>query len=185
MTVLFFLGFRKSVIIGAVMVFIIAISIPRVREAVFFQDAAGKNRLALWSFSWDYATASPYQFVFGAGLRQFHQKVQAPALHFNFTKMEKLIYPHTTLFNFWMETGLLGALSFIGLTAYQMYLSLKTWEKNIDLGSVMVGMVVAMVVQGLVDVPYFKNDLAVVWWGLFAILVCAMLSDVNSKSVES
>ena len=52
--------------------------------------------------------------------------------------------------------------------------NLKKENRFIALG--LIGAMVAIVVHGMVDVPYFKNDLAVMFW-----LVIAMLGSLKIK----
>ncbi len=93
-------------------------------------------------------------------------------------------YPHTILFNFWTETGLLGVFAFVGIVV--------TWVKSaVRVGVakataehpkrylpilVLVAPLIAMLIHGLVDVPYFKNDLALLFW-IFVWLVIAAKSE--------
>jgi hypothetical protein len=170
MVVLFCMGWRKVAIIVSMSALIIGVSIPRVREGILFRDPSGQVRLSLWQDSKNYLTASPTHFVWGTGLRQFQNKIQAPAQKYNFTKIEKLLYPHNIILNFWTETGLFGMLSFCGLVGYALYLGLQILKKEKIWGACLLGMLVVIVIHGLVDVPYFKNDLAMLWWILLALI---------------
>ncbi len=91
--------------------------------------------------------------------------------------VEIYMYPHNIFLNFWSEIGLLGALTFMWLLLRAMYISLKLVisygrenrsEKYLALG--LLGALVAIIVHGLVDVPYFKNDLSVMFWVLLAFI---------------
>lgn len=84
---------------------------------------------------------------------------------------EDFQYPHTLIFNFWTETGLLGLFSFIVLIIYAFYMCLKMNSNNINyMGLGLLGALSAIVIHGLVDVPYFKNDLALQFWALIALV---------------
>lgn len=88
--------------------------------------------------------------------------------------VEIYLYPHNIFLNFWTEIGLLGALLFswlIGRYFYDSIKLLKIVDKNkkyLILG--LIGAMSALVIHGLVDVPYFKNDLAILFWLLIALL---------------
>jgi len=91
--------------------------------------------------------------------------------------VEIYLYPHNIFLNFWSEIGLLGALVFIwlifkaALVAYKTFRSLKKSdapEKYLALG--LMTSLVCIFVHGLVDVPYFKNDLAVMFWIFIALI---------------
>jgi O-antigen ligase len=86
---------------------------------------------------------------------------------------ESLIYPHNILLNFWTETGLLGVVAFGWLLVQGVRTTWRGWRKGaaewrpLQLGVLLA--LVAIVVHGLVDVPYWKNDLALELWALLGL----------------
>jgi len=90
--------------------------------------------------------------------------------------VEIYLYPHNFFLNFWSELGLLGALVFSWLVLKYLFITLKlaiTYgrfrkaEKYLALG--LFGAMLTILIHGLVDVPYFKNDLAVLFWLILAL----------------
>ena len=104
--------------------------------------------------------------------------------------VEIYMYPHNLVLNFWTELGLLGASLFIWIIIKFYNSGIKTFiqnskftctrltgeiqnskqvnnEKYIILG--LIGAMTVIIVHGIVDVPYFKNDLAIIFWVLLAI----------------
>jgi len=93
----------------------------------------------------------------------------------NWQPTEIYLYPHNILLNFWSEIGLFGAGIFliIVLKFFLDYLREKNSE-NKKMYLILLSIMVVILVHGLVDVPYFKNDLSVLWWlwlGLGVILI--------------
>jgi O-antigen ligase len=92
--------------------------------------------------------------------------------------LEIYLYPHNLVLNFWSELGLAGLLLFIWIIGKYFYFGIKNYlsagknYKYINIG--LICAMIAVIVHGFVDVPYFKNDLAVMFW-LFA----AMMSMIN------
>lgn len=88
--------------------------------------------------------------------------------------VEIYMYPHNYFLNFWSELGLAGMLLFIWLTAKYLTVAFKQVKVSSAqqkyLAISFFGAMVAIVAHGMVDVPYFKNDLAVVFWLLLALL---------------
>lgn len=88
--------------------------------------------------------------------------------------VEIYMYPHNIFLNFWTEIGLLGALLFAWLISRFLYEAiclqskLDRTERMMALG--LIGAMSALCIHGLVDVPYFKNDLSVLFWLLIALL---------------
>lgn len=88
---------------------------------------------------------------------------------------EVYLYPHNIILNFWSELGILGALLFCWIIAKflwqsgHFFLTEKTnQERFIALG--LLTSMIALSVHGLVDVPYFKNDLSALFWISIALL---------------
>lgn len=90
--------------------------------------------------------------------------------------LEIYLYPHNIVLNFWTELGISGAALFLWLIGRHIYSGLETWRASrrqgrpdyLILGAA--GAMVAIAVHGAVDVPYFKNDLSVMFWLLVAIV---------------
>ena len=106
--------------------------------------------------------------------------------------IEIYLYPHNIFLNFWTELGLAGMLLFAWIILKFFYLGIKiirnynleirnsniVKEKYIVLG--LLCSMIAITIHGLVDVPYFKNDLAVMFWLLIAMLG---LINLNNKKL--
>jgi O-antigen ligase len=85
-------------------------------------------------------------------------------------------YPHNIILNFWSELGLLGLLTFIWLVGRFYYLGFRYLKQESQESRVksqestriiLITSLTAMttiIVHGLVDVPFFKNDLAIIFW---------------------
>lgn len=88
--------------------------------------------------------------------------------------VEIYMYPHNIFLNFWTEIGLLGALLFTWLIGRYFYEAIRLQSKLDRAARMMalglIGAMSALCIHGLVDVPYFKNDLSVLFWLLIALL---------------
>lgn len=100
--------------------------------------------------------------------------------------VEIYLYPHNFFLNFWSELGLLGALVFSWLVIKSLYITFKLTiinsrfknpEKYFTLG--LFGAILTIIIHGLVDVPYFKNDLAILFWTILALIGFAELQQKN------
>ena len=146
-------------IIASILIILGIFSIPSIRnplsEKIFFRDWSGNVRLVMWKEAETMLADHP---LFGAGLGAY-QNVIAPYHHAEW--MEIFQYPHNILLNFWSELGLLGIISF-GWILIRWYRSNPT---------IVLPVLTAILVHGLVDVPYFKNDLAILFWILVALTI--------------
>jgi len=101
--------------------------------------------------------------------------------------VEIYLYPHNIFLNFWTELGLFGMILFawiIGkffVSGMKLVKSLSRTvtrdQKFIILG--LIGAMAVIVVHGLVDVPYFKNDLAILFW-----LIIGMFGIIKIQNIE-
>lgn len=157
---------RKIVPYGLLIIFLI-FAIPFSRTKILDlargQDLSQQNRYVLWSAAWDVLKKSP---ILGTGLMGFREAYKTYPLG-----PDRVVqnYPHNFFLNFWAETGLLGLISIIGLLVLFFK---KTWAQlknaNPYALAAAAGMT-AIILHGLVDVSYFKNDLSVLFWLIFSI----------------
>lgn len=125
------------------------------------------SRFHIWQAALQMLSSRP---IFGAGLSGFSAAV---APYWNATHIERYTYPHNILLNFWTETGLLGLAAFLWILIVAFTVSWRGWRRATpDWRPIHLGVslaLIAVVVHGLVDVPYFKNDLSVEFWTLVAV----------------
>ena len=97
--------------------------------------------------------------------------------------VEVYLYPHNIFLNFWTELGLAGMVLFIWIIGKYLAISIRNLKLEIRNSKfkenkyLVIGLMCSMVVviiHGIVDVPYFKNDLAAMFW-----LLIAMMGFVN------
>ncbi len=133
--------------------FVPSLRLPIQRELTF-QNWSGKVRMYMWR---DTIAMLKDHWFFGAGLGGYPTVFKA----YQRTRgIEIFQYPHNILLNFWSETGLLGVLSFCWLLITWIYTLVK--QQGFKLACLFP--LLAILIQGLVDVPFFKNDLAILFW---------------------
>lgn len=109
---------------------------------------------------------------------EYRQKMWQPT--------EIYLYPHNIILNFWTEIGLLGMLAFVWLIARAIIQSIKIFIKRTPEKYLALGLGAALtviVIHGLVDVPYFKNDLAALFWVFLALIGGLSLKLNESKNI--
>jgi len=143
---------------------------PPIRDVLLLQDTSGEVRQVLWQGTVRLLEAHPLE---GSGLGGFPDtyNIFREARH-----TELLLYPHNTLLNFWTQFGVLGPL-FLGAAGVLVLWPL--WKRQNTSDAILLAALTAIVVYGLVDVPYFKNDLAVLVWIFLALAVKPTISDKN------
>jgi hypothetical protein len=90
--------------------------------------------------------------------------------------LEIYLYPHSIVLNFWSELGLAGLLLFVWIIIKYFVMGIWNLFGNLGIAKsryLVIGLICAMVVilvHGVVDAPYFKNDLAAMFWLLLAMM---------------
>lgn len=106
----------------------------------------------------------------GAGLAAY-QLNMVPYHHVDW--LEIYLYPHNLFLNFWSELGILGLLCFLAILFFIIREFKFLFKNNQILFWPLLFMWLTWFVQGLVDVPYFKNDLSVLFFIQLGLLLIA------------
>jgi len=127
-------------------------------QELTFQGTSGKIRTEMWSETW---LMLKDHFAFGAGLAGYQQTFDP---YHQARHIEVYLYPHNIFLNFWSELGLAGLLLF-GYLFYNFFRQSWRLLKNEKVWALtLMAIMVTIIIHGLVDAPYFKNDLAVMFW---------------------
>ena len=118
------------------------------------------TRLCIWQATKQMLVDRP---VFGSGLSGF------PKIYPKYATCEGYPsqYPHNIFLNFWTELGLLGLLTFLWIIYKYWRILIGQINNFIAVG--LLSVVIYIFVHGLVDVPYFKNDLSSQFWIILAL----------------
>lgn len=145
----------KKLIIPAVLGLLVILFITPVRERIGagLGDASSIAHKDLMMAGVNKIIDNP---LFGNGLYGFRTTLEQS----NFPG-EVINYPHNIILNFWVEMGLFGLLGF----ALIFYFAAQQYKKHPTTLKFAAGMfLITLVIHGLVDIPYLKNDLAVMFW---------------------
>ncbi len=159
-------------LIAAAVVLCAIVLLPKI-DYLLQPKSSASVRLQLWSISWDLIKEHP---LLGIGLGTFEPAYQN-ALHNRFEKTEnrkekidekaplpEFVFrdPHNWPISFWLNLGLLGLVSFAFLNGYALWKSIRSPAALALL---------TLLIFGLVDTVYWKNDLATLHFLLIALLL--------------
>ncbi len=164
----------KVLVPGAILVLLAVSQVPLIRQRIAYElhPLPGNTldfRIRIWGQT---LRMLSHHLLFGIGLGNYEQ-----AMGPYWQDLTRVIYPHNIVLNFWATTGLLGLAAFVWLVIRAFILGWGGWRRHpapwrpYDLGVILA--LVAMVVHGIVDVPFFKNDLSLEFWALLGILWAA------------
>ncbi len=104
--------------------------------------------------------------LFGGGLGNYPYAI-AP-VHNTAQSGLPFLYPHNIILALWSEFGFFGLLSTLLLVVLTIRSLLRSVDKRPD-AWILLATWLTLIIHGLVDVPYFKNDLAIFFWILMAL----------------
>ena|SRR3989338_1671136 len=172
--VFFLLIARRKVLAAGALIVIAAIGIFVVKGSFNLRGIATVQggdsvsvRLTQYRETWEMLKDHPFT---GAGLRGY-QTAMAPYHAQKY--IEIFMYPHNIFLTVWSELGLIGLIAFVWviiqfckISFHSTQLTNSQTHKLINYATI--AAMSALLVHGFVDVPYFKNDLAVLFWILIA-----------------
>ncbi len=133
-----------------------------IKQEFLAQDYSGSLRRDIWNET--IALLKDHPLV-GSGMASYGDVI-VPYRHNH--KIEVFHHPHNLLLTLWVNTGILGLVGFVLvlLATLKNALKTKTQETKYFLSSLVV-----ILIMGLVDSPYIKNDLAIVFWSILLLLL--------------
>lgn len=157
---------RIASIIAIFACFAIIYSVIPIQEKILLKDWSGTVRRLMWHDTSVMLANNP---IFGVGLSGYPTIFKFFHRH---PDIEIFQYPHNIILNFWSETGLLGLIAFLAIIQYFLFTLLKDKELRLSYfyQSVAISIIV-IIIHGLVDVPFFKNDLSVLFWLIVGIMI--------------
>lgn len=134
------------------------------KEKILLQDLSGQIRRQMWKETISFLKNKP---ITGSGLVGYKENM---INYHKFDYIEIFLYPHNMFLNFWVSLGILGFIGFFWLIIGVFSVSIKNYFNGSKEQIFILITFLAVIIQGIVEVPYFKNDLSILWW--FIILGC-------------
>lgn len=109
----------------------------------------------------------------GIGLGGFRVKYKEYSMGLDVPPIERsVILPHNLYLNLWLETGLIGLIGFLGMVAVFVFKSVKNFLKTKNYALILpLAALAALLAHGMIDTPYFKNDLSLLFWVILGMMV--------------
>lgn len=187
-TGLFPVGVSKKILgIGSVLVIFLAISafLSVDRDALGSGETRSPlaSRVMIWNASFRMIAERP---LVGIGPRNFQEAYLALQPEFPPYLEWAVPHPHDIFLAFWLFTGLpglLGLVLLLGLLLRTALFGIFSDPVGTDrlASSLLLGLLVAFCIHGLVDTPYFRNDLSYAFWAIAAFA----LAFGNKKGAEA
>ncbi|MFH1671357.1 MAG: O-antigen ligase family protein [Candidatus Portnoybacteria bacterium] len=161
-----FLSFSRRKIIFLLLpvlfVFILLFPTDKFQGFLDFSYPSIESRLVIWKSAWEILKDHPLVGV-GPGMFQKYYLDYQP--RFDPYPEWAAPQPHNLFLALWLQTGLIGLIGFIWL----LVVFFKKNKPNL-LGLTLAATMICILVHGLIDTTYWKNDLAVVFWLITALM---------------
>lgn len=126
-------------------------------------------RWQIWQTSIEMIKSHP---VLGVGLGNYQNafsELTKNRVNFKEYISPLALSPHNVFLSFYLTTGLLGFLAFVWLLISFYCIGFKEFKN--DWAKILLAVMTALILQGLVDTPYFKNDLVLIFWLIFGFMI--------------
>lgn len=142
------------------------------------------SRLVIWQSAGKILSDN---WLWGIGAGNFQEKYLDYQKYFTPYPEWAVPQPHNLFLAFWLQTGLLGLIGFLYLIILWLIKIIKTliltkdfYKKNIAL--ILIVLLESTLIHGIIDTPYWKNDLALIFWTIiFLGLSLQNSSKLNKK----
>lgn len=185
------------VVLGLIIVFIFFLSgrVGYIASPLWHIDitTSATVRLQLWDVGIRLIQKHP---IVGIGLGQFEAAYQRelhglfadPGQQSTFYKLApEFVFrdPHNWIISFWLNLGVLGGASFLFLAIATLSAGIKSFsldsEKHAYIQAATLA-IISMLIFGLVDTIYWKNDLSALWWMLLLLIADRNITPIYLKA---
>ncbi len=134
------------------------------------------SRNMIWSAS---SQILKDNYIFGIGPGMFQKYYLAYQNKFKEPYLEWAVpYPHNIFLSFWIQTGIIGFLGFLLILIWIIKVYIKSSSKTIldrdfekSVNVLVLAFFVYFLMHGLLDTPFWKNDLALTFFFFIGILI--------------
>lgn len=160
--------------IGVVLFLVVPVTRSMLEETLLLRENSGVIRKEIWGIAVNEIASNP---ITGVGLGGFREAFahQRPLSH---TQLQP--YPHNLVLAFWLETTIAGLI----IATWAVVRAIRTILRHRydDHALELLAALVAVLIHGLVDTPYFHPSLAALFWILILLAYNISTPQESAKS---
>jgi O-antigen ligase len=157
-----------SIISGLIGLIVLISPMSPLRDELLFVDRSGQIRLQMWGEAAELIRERP---ILGAGLASYQKMVKPYHSTVNGEGIEIFEHPHNIFLTMYVNLGILGLFGFLWIIVWFYRFGTQNLQAtSYKLQAFLLASMTVILIHGLVDSPYIKNDLAIVFWLLIALM---------------
>ncbi|KKU16933.1 MAG: O-antigen polymerase [Candidatus Azambacteria bacterium GW2011_GWA2_45_90] len=149
---------------------------------IFSERGQFASRLTIWTAAAELIKEHP---IVGIGPGMFQEEYLALQPQFPPYLEWAVPQPHNVFLAFWLQTGIFGLIAFIWLLILFFKRGFEMIKKDSGTAVLCLSLMIYILLHGLVDTTYWKNDLAVIFWLTVFVNFRELQSQTVKKSVLS
>jgi len=162
---------EKRKLLTTIIGLIIAAAIFSIIFSSIGQETYSRNvRVEIYRYAYQLIKTHP---LLGIGPGEFQPAVEKISISnegFQLYGLSYALHPHDIYLAFWLNLGLAGLVIFLILVIY-FFIKISRCAGSVFLTSAFCAAMVAILVHGIIDTTYFKNDLSTIFWIILAMSV--------------
>jgi O-antigen ligase len=161
--------YRKVTLISTIISILLLFSLPQlsgIRSELLLRDRSGSIRLSVWSETLELLRDRPLS---GAGLASYSERIVPYHQRVAGEGIEIFHHPHNLLLTIWINTSFIGLIGFVLIVMSVLLSCLRNRSK--PLYEALLYSFIIILIHGLVDSPYIKNDLSIIFWLLVVLSI--------------
>ena len=139
--------------------------LSNIKDEITFQDRSGQIRISMWGEATEFLSNNK---ILGAGFVSYQEKVKPYHTTVDNEGVEIFHHPHNIFLTMWVNLGILGLFGFIWILTWYFRVGLTNLNPQTK---ILLATMTVIIITGLVDSPYIKNDLSILFWLLPALLI--------------
>lgn len=163
-------------ILGIITLILIFTETNILKNQLSLKQYSGSLRLNMWAETVELLKTYPIK---GAGLSSYSETIYPYRID---KWVEVFHHPHNLFLTMWVNLGLLGVVAFVWIIVSFFRIAFIKVEKSFknkfackwqinNFNIFIIASMLVILVMGLIDSPYIKNDLAILFWLLPALLI--------------
>ena len=150
----------------------------------FEEKSSATSRIAIWKSA---SKILADNIIVGTGPGNFQSKYLEYQKFFPPYPDWAVPQPHNLYLAFWLQGGILGIFGFLLLISLWIKNSITFFRKQKNglrpMLSVIFGIIFYILLHGLFDTPYWKNDLSLIFWTILTLGI--IIAKENKESIQS